>query len=116
MKGRSSLFNALYFHCFGFFIQVEVGLLMFHGLLLCYFCLFFGLFFFVLGVFFTLRGMSFPDNFEDFVWIIGGNGRFSIFAFDFELYELGFLFPIVVQGEPVVQVLGREAPAMVNSF
>ena len=60
--------------------------------------------------------MSFPDNFEDFVWIIGGNGRFSIFAFDFELYELGFLFPIVVQGEPVVQVLGREAPAMVNSF
>lgn len=61
-------------------------------------------------------GMVFPDEFKDGFGVVGGDGGLDPLAFDDDLDEEFLVFAVVVEGEPVVEVLAGDSPAVGDSF
>lgn len=70
----------------------------------------------LLNELFAFRSVIFPDDFEDFVGIIGCDRRSSFFVFDSELNELVPESSFGVVGKPVVKVPAADSPDMGDSL
>ena len=64
----------------------------------------------------ALFGVVLPDEFEDGFGVIGGDGGFDPLAFDDDFNEHLLVFAVAVEGEPVVEVLSGDSPAVGDSF
>ena len=93
--GCLSLLNLLNFNL-NIRLFRKLKFLLFNQLLLSDFSFFLTLFLFLLHVLLPFRSMRFPNNPKYLIWVIRSNRRFSIFAFQFEFNELGFLFSLIV--------------------
>ena len=88
----------------------------FHHFLLGHFCLFTSGFTHSGFVLLAVIGVVFPDQLEHFFRLVGSDGRFDFFAFEGDFNEPFFVFPLIVEGEPVVEVLAADAPSMSDTI
>lgn len=59
---------------------------------------------------------QFPDDSKHLIGEIRGDRRPGLLPLDHELDKLCLVLPVHVEGEPIVEVLGRDSPAVGDSF
>ena len=57
-----------------------------------------------------------PDDLEDLVGVLGGDRRSGLSALEHDFDELLLVLPVVVVGEPIVEVLPADSPPVRDSI